>query len=215
MGVSMQTLKNRAEWLENRKNGIGGSEISAVIGKNRWMTNQRLWEIKTGRREPDDISAKPYVQYGAQAERHLRGLFRLDNPHYTVEYLDNNSWTNTKFPWALASLDGWMTDQSGRTGVLEIKTVNICSGAQRRHWIDECIPVEYYCQMLFYMSVINADFAVMYAKLRELNGDSTIKQIKIEREAVNDDCMYLMESGAKFWDAVQRDKCPDLILPEV
>ncbi len=30
--VTMKVLKSREEWLENRKNALGGSDIAAVIG---------------------------------------------------------------------------------------------------------------------------------------------------------------------------------------
>jgi putative phage-type endonuclease len=68
MSIEMITLSSRDEWLKNRKNGIGGSEISAVIGQNPYMTNIELWELKTGRKQPEDISEKPYIKYGTQAE---------------------------------------------------------------------------------------------------------------------------------------------------
>ena len=103
--VTMTTLNNREEWLKNRMNGIGGSEISAVIGCNPYMTNVDLWMIKTGMVIPEDISDKPYVRYGTQAEVHLRELFRLDYPQYTVDYVENNSFKNDRYPWAQASLD--------------------------------------------------------------------------------------------------------------
>jgi len=134
MSIEMIVLKDRAEWLENRKNGIGGSEISAVIGQNPYMDNVTLWELKTGRRQPEDISDKPCIQYGHQAEMHLRGLFRLDFPEYSVDYVDNNSFVNSKYPWAKASLDGWLTDENGRKGVLEIKTTEILQSMQKEKW---------------------------------------------------------------------------------
>ena len=101
----------------------------------------------------EDISDKHYVQYGTKAERYLRELFKLDYPQYTVEYVKNNSFYNPKYPFARASLDGWLTDGSGRKGVLEIKTTEILSAGQRAKWKDR-IPDNYFCQVLFYMAVI-------------------------------------------------------------
>ena len=121
MSIKMTILKDREEWLKNRYNGIGGSEISAVVGCNPYLDNVTLWKTKTGQLTPEDISEKSYVKYGTQAEMHLRGLFRLDFPEYEVEYIDNNSFKNDRFPWALASVDGWLTDADGRKGILEIK----------------------------------------------------------------------------------------------
>lgn len=218
MPAEMIVLPSREAWLKNRNKGIGGSEISAVMGLNPYMTNVDLWEFKTGRRQPEDISGKPYVEYGSQAERHLRGLFRLDYPHLTVDFVDNNSWTNPRYPWAQASLDGWLTDQEGRRGVLEIKTTEIIRPGQRARW-DGQIPMNYYCQVLFYMAVIEADFSFVKAQLKSFTKDGdlilTTKHYPIELDDVRSDIDYMMEEGEKFWKYVERDERPPLVLPAV
>ena len=108
MSVEMLTFSTREELVKARKNGIGGSDVSAIVGMNPYKSNVDLWLEKTGRRTPEDISEKPYVKYGNQAEHHLRELFKLDFPEYSVGYVENNSFKNSKYPWALASLDGWI-----------------------------------------------------------------------------------------------------------
>lgn len=217
MAVEMKVLKSREEWLENRRRGIGGSEISAVIGQNPYMDNVTLWELKTGRRQAEDISDKPYVQYGTQAERQLRGLFRLDFPQYKVSYRENNSWTNSRYPWAQASLDGWLTDPDGRRGVLEIKTTEILQSMQKERW-NQQIPMNYYCQVLFYMAVVEADFAVLKAQLKTVFDGVPYLQTKhytIERADVQSDIDYMMKKGAEFWRYVEKDERPPLVLPDV
>lgn len=231
MAVEMKILKDRAEWLENRRNGIGGSEISAVLGLNPYMNNVTLWELKTGRRQPEDISDKPYVEYGTQAEMHLRGLFRLDFPQYEVEYADNNSFRNSRYPWALASLDGWLTEfedvyddqghglkrPTGRKGILEIKTTEILNSMHKEKWNDQ-IPNNYYCQILFYMAVYEADFAILKAQLKTVFDGVPYLQTKhyhIERSEVKEDIDYIMKKGAEFWKYVKADQRPPLQLPEV
>lgn len=217
MAVDMMVLNTREDWLKNRGRGIGGSEISAVIGCNPYMDNVTLWQRKTGRSKAEDISDKPYVQYGTQAERHLRGLFRLDFPQFNVEYVDNNSWHNDRYPWALASLDGWLTDEQGRRGVLEIKTSDVLSSMHKERWRDG-IPQNYYCQVLFYMAVIEADFAILKAQLRTEYGglpSFSTRHYRIERADVQEDMDYLMEQGADFWRYIETDTEPPLVLPDI
>lgn len=218
MSIEMIVLKDRAEWLENRKSGLGGSEISAVIGQNPYMDNVTLWELKTGRRQAEDISEKSYVKYGTQAEMHLRGLFRLDFPEYSVDYVDNNSFVNSKYPWAKASLDGWLTEkETGRKGVWECKTTEILQSMQREKWNNQ-IPMNYYCQVLFYMAVIEADFVVLKAQLKTVFDGIPYLQTRhyhIEREDVQEDIDYLMKKGAEFWEYVKADKRPPLVLPDI
>ena len=216
--LEMKILSSREEWLEARSNYIGGSDASAVIGLNPYKTNLELWQEKTGLVQPEDISGKPYVQYGTQAEMHLRGLFRLDFPEYQVEYIENNLWLNDKFPFAHASLDGWLTDQDGRKGILEIKTTNILQSMQKEKW-DHKIPDNYYVQILHYLMVTEFEFAVLKAQLKyEFQGGEIMlqtKHYKIERSEVQEDIAYLMQKEADFWKCVKSKRKPALLLPEI
>ena len=215
--VNKRILSNRNEWLENRLNGVGGSEISAIVGCNPYMNNVELWELKTGRRTAEDISDKPYVLYGTKAEEHLRELFKLDFPEYEVFYEENNSFTNDKYPWLQASLDGWLIDSNGRKGIWECKTTNILQSMQKEKWKDK-IPDNYYCQCLMYMAVMEADFCVLKAQLKSEFKDELYIQTKhyfFEREEVQEDIDYLLSKSQEFWEYVKADKRPPLVLPEI
>ena len=59
--------KDRAEWLEARKDGLGASDAAALLGLSPWKTNVQLWEEKCGLVIPEDIGDKPYVRYGNDA----------------------------------------------------------------------------------------------------------------------------------------------------
>ena len=214
--VEIKTFTSKEEWLKNRT-GIGGSDASAIVGLNPYKSNTDLWMEKTGQTVAEDISDKPYVQYGTQAEMHLRGLFRLDFPQYIVEYVDNNMFLNDEYPWAHASLDGWLTDQDGRKGILEIKTTEILQSMQKEKWNHQ-IPDNYYIQILHYLMVTGFDFAVLKAQLKTVFNGVPYLQTKhyfIERSEVEEDIQYLANEEKKFWKQVQERKRPALILPEI
>lgn len=216
MSVEMRILANREEWLKNRSR-IGGSDASAVVGLNPYKTNVELWLEKTGQAFPEDISEKPYVKYGTNAEEHLRALFALDFPQFTVEYVDNNIFTNSNYPWAHASLDGWLTDQEGRKGILEIKTTEILQSMQKEKWNHQ-IPDNYYIQILHYLMVTEFEFAVLKAQLKTVFDGVPYLQTKhytIERAEVEDDIQYLANAEQKFWQHVIDRKKPALLLPEI
>lgn len=215
--ITMLELGSREEWLEARSGRIGGSEASAVVGLNPYMSNTDLWSIKTGRKEPEDISDRPYVQYGHNAEPLLRDLFRLDFPDYRVGYVDNNMFINDMFPWAHASLDGWLQDPDGRIGILEIKTTEILQSMQKEKWKDR-IPDNYYLQVLHYMMVMEADFACLKAQLKyDYSGDVFLqtRHYWIERPDVENDIRILAEKEKEFWQAMQRGRKPATLLPEI
>ena len=216
MTVEMHVLKDRSEWLKARTR-IGGSDASAIVGMNPYKTNVRLWEEKTGLVNPEDISDKPFVKYGTQAEMHLRGLFRLDFPEFKVSYRNNNIFTNDSFPWAHASLDGWITDKSGRKGVLEIKTTEILQSMQKEKW-NQRIPDNYYIQILHYLMVTEFDFAVLKAQLKTVFDGIPYLQTKhyiIERSDVEEDIEFLAQEEKTFWYHVEDGTKPDLILPNI
>lgn len=224
--IEMKILNSHEEWLQARRNFIGGSDASAVLGMNPYKTNVELWEEKTGLLVPEDISDKPYVKYGHEAEPLLRGLFALDFPEYEVHYQDNNIWINDRFPWAHASLDGWLieripidegTEVITRKGILEIKTTNILQSMQKEKWNDR-IPDNYFIQVLHYLMVTEADFAILKAQLKyDFGGDimCQVKHYKIERADVLEDLKILESSEKAFWKQVQERKRPGLLLPEI
>lgn len=215
--ITMLELGSREEWLKARGERIGGSEASAVVGLNPYMSNTDLWNIKTGRRAAEDISDKPYVRYGHDAEPLLRDLFRLDFPEYKVGYVDNNLFLNTRCPWAHASLDGWLQDPDGRIGILEIKTTEILQSMQKEKWKDR-IPDNYYLQVLHYMMVIEADFACLKAQLKYDYGGDIYLQTRhywIERQDVENDIRILAEKEEEFWTHMKNSTRPATLLPEI
>lgn len=210
---------DREHWLEARNGRIGGSDASAIVGRNPYMSNTDLWEIKTGRREQEDISDKPYVIYGTRAEEYLRDLFRLDFPEFDVRYQEGNMFINDRFPWAHASLDGWLVEkETGRRGVLEIKTTNILQSMQKEKWKDG-IPDNYYCQILHYLMVTEADFAILKAQLKyEYSGELPYMQTRhylIERSEAEEDIKVLEEAEKRFWHYMQSGIRPATVLPDI
>lgn len=213
--VTLTQFETTDEWLKARK-VIGGSDAAALVGLNPYKTNIDLWREKTGRQKAPDISNEPFVRFGHDAEPHLRELFALDFPQYEVSYVENNMVLNDKYPFAHASLDGWLRERdTGRKGILEIKTTNILQSMQKEKWNDR-IPDNYYCQVLWYLMVTEFDFAILKARLRsEWKGETriTVKHYMIERSEVQEDINELEAAGWKMWKAIQEDREPNLILP--
>lgn len=213
--LKMYRCKNHESWLKNRKKYLGGSDVSCILGLNPYKTNVQLYGEKKGLIEPDDLSDNPLVQYGTQAEEHIRALFALDHPELKVEYVPNNSWRNTDYPFAAASLDGWSEDKDGRKGILEIKTANITNAQQSAKWKD-AIPDNYYCQVLFYLGVTGWEYVDLRANLKYEFPDSPLKIITkdyhIERLEVEEDIATVMQSAAEFAESLKKKTPPPLVL---
>lgn len=221
----MELPKNNEEWLQLRLKGIGGSEAAAVIGQSPWCSNVELWKRKTGRATAPDISNNEAVQYGHDAEPLLRGLFALDYAHkYKTEYFGAYDMVyHPKYPFIFATLDGRLTElETGRKGILEIKTTSILRSMQKEQWWKDgkpCIPQQYFIQVIHQLLATGWEFAVLHAQLKYEYGDgirSERRTYHIERCDHIDDIDYLEGQEVRFWnDFVICDVCPPLLLPEI
>lgn len=217
MAIHRITFDSKEEWLK-RRTRIGGSDAAAILGLNPWKTNIELWQEKTGQAVAPDISDKDVVKYGVAAEPLLRDLFAIDFPEYEVEYFGDNMILNDDFPFGAASLDGELTEkETGRKGILEIKTTNILQSMQKEKWNNR-IPDNYYIQILHYLLITGYEFAVLKAQLKTVFNGIPYLQTRhyfIERSEVEEDIEYLKNAERIFWQKIQDRKEPDLILPSI
>lgn len=149
-----------AAWLAQRKRGIGGSDVAAIMGLSPWRTPAEVWLEKTGRVEPQDLSDRPHVQRGVDLESFVGNKYRKRHQDYIVRRV-NAICQSIERPWAQASLDYEICEIKhidGRAtgyewGVLEIKTSRNDSD-----WADG-IPVYYMTQVQHYLSVTGRKYA--------------------------------------------------------
>lgn len=152
----------RERWLELRRQGVGGSDVAALMGLSPWKGPVELWLEKTGRAEPEDVSGRPEVEWGTRLEHVIARAYAERHPSSRVTY-PGPFLRSCERPWAQASLDGLVEDPERGVGVLEVKT-----GHRRRDWEGPAgelrPPLRYLCQVCHYMSVSGAewaDFAVL------------------------------------------------------
>lgn len=210
--------KTREEWLESRRQGIGGSDAGCIVGANPWKSARQLWKEKTGADKPDDISDKRAVKFGKEAEQYLRALFLLTYPQYTCEYHEFRMYANDRLPFIFATLDGELTDQDGRRGILEIKTTTIQQAKQWFEW-DDCIPQHYYIQILHQLLACDwAEYVELFAHIRYQKGEeirAALRKFRIERQDVEQDLQILEEREIQFYKQWQDGTEPPYTLPEI
>ena len=187
------------QWHEQRDKGIGGSDVSVIMGANRWRSIGDLWREKTGKAKPEDLSHKPAIMLGNAMESVLRKEYAYRHPDVQVQEPDYML-QDTEHPWRQASLDGVLTYPDGRHEVLEIKTVGAFSYAQ---WADGLVPINYAMQVLHYMSVTGYPRAQLIAII----GNQSIIERTVQR---NDEAIAAIEDEVdRFWvRCVEADKMP-------
>lgn len=165
----------------------------------------------------EDISDKPAVIFGKRAEHQLRELFKLDYPQYTIDYHEFYMYLNDDHPFIFATLDGELTDENERKGILEIKTTTIQNKLQWDDW-DDRIPDSYYVQILHQLAATGWDFAALRAYIRYYRDGvlrAAVRHYFIECSEVENEIECLIEEEKRFWKSVTENQEPALILPEI
>ena len=193
--VSTENL-SYAEWLEYRKQGIGGSDASVVCGVSRYKSPVELWLDKTGQLPPQEAGEAAY--WGTQLEPFVRAEFtkRTGIEVQCVRQLLQSG----ELPFMLANLDGVCEVPDYGTCAFEAKTASAYKAGE---W-DDAIPDEYQLQIQHYMAVTG----YRAAYIAVLIGGNTFRWKFVERD--EELISMLIDLEADFWKRVQDCTPPPL-----
>lgn len=208
------TFNTEQEWLEARKGKITSTMASAILGLNPYMNSVEAWEILVGIKEPQDISDKPYVQYGKKAEEHIRDLFLLNHPEYKL--IENDKYClyiDDQYPFLAASGDGmYEIINTIKKGTIEIKTTEILASSQRETWKNG-LPQNYFIQCLMEMRCMGTDEATLIAELKYSVDSIWRREYTMNKVDVQEDIDYVVKELVEFYNKyVVTKKRPPLIL---
>lgn len=191
--------RDNDEWLMQRTQGVGGSDVASIMGLSPWKTPTMLWLEKTGRAEADDIGEKPYVKFGNVMEPLIGRWYAEQFPNRTVRRV-NAICKSIERPWAQASLDYEVKDGL-EWGVLEIKTAR-----SSQDWQDG-VPPYYLTQVTHYMAVTGRRFADVAVFFRD-----TCEYGCYRVEYDPEDGALVNEAVDDFWlNYVERDVMPQVV----
>ena len=193
--MTVAEMADEKKWLEARREGIGGSDASIIVGLNRWKSPFQLWLEKTGKAEAEDLSGNEYVYWGKVLEEAVanrfceltgkkvqrRGLLQMDD-----------------YPYIRASVDRMVV---GENAGLECKT---CNGFSAKEWEDDEVPAAYYVQCQHYMMVTGCERWYIAV----LIGGNHFVWKEIPRN--DDEIDILLQAEIDFWHKVEEG-----IMPEV
>ena len=205
-------FENRADWLKGRTRGIGASEMAAIVGLHPWLSATELWQLKTGRKQKEDLSNNASISLGVRSEDALRNLFMAKHyDDFDLGYYPFDMLYQKERPWQYATLDGELFRLSdNKKGILEIKTATP-TGLKWKEW-DGKVPQYYYIQILAQLLATGYDFAYLFAALFTMDGNIVCKEYEFAREDCEEDMKWLLESATEFWGKVERNEMPSAIL---
>lgn len=192
--VIRRSSKNmeRAEWLETRRQSIGGSDAAAIVGLSKWASPFSVWAEKTGRMPaPSDNEA---MRQGRDLEDYVAQRW-CETTGKRVRR-ENAFLYNPCYPFAHACPDRIVI---GEKAGLECKTTSTLN-LRQFHGID--FPEAYYCQCVHYMAITGAER--WYLAICVLGKE--FLTFTLERDQIEIDA--LMAAEANFWDLVEQDTPP-------
>jgi putative phage-type endonuclease len=184
------------DWLEYRKQGIGGSDASVVCGISRYKSPVELWMDKT--------SQLPYQEAGEAAYwgTLLEALVRTEFTKRTgIEVTHKHQLLRSEeHPFMQANLDGTCEHPDLGTCIFEAKTASAYKAGE---W-EDAIPDEYQLQIQHYMAVTGYKAAYIAV----LIGGNTFRWKFIERD--EELIAMMIELEEDFWNHVQDGTPPPL-----
>ena len=193
--------KDRNEWLEYRKSGIGSSEVATILGLNPWETPYQLWRRKVGLDEP---KIETFAMKAGHYLEDAVAQFWHDDTGREIIKSSAGDWLirNNERTYLQVSPDRtyWLAGEkrnASNKGVLECKTtqMQISSDDLPKHW---------FCQVQYQLGV---------AELKE----GSLAWLCSGREFgykdlsfVPDFYAWIVEEVEKFWlDNIQGKKEPE------
>lgn len=170
------SISKPQSWHAARRNRIGGSEVASILGISPYRTAYNLWLEKTGKQEPEDISALPHVVRGVLGEESCRMLLERER----LKTYKPKMWNHGLKSWIGASDDGYNVDDNT---ILEIK----CMGKSAHEAASRgVIPPHYLCQVQYNLYVSQAAYAE-FISYRPENEEMHVVQVThdlVEQERI-------------------------------
>lgn len=181
------------EWLEYRRGGIGGSDVSIIYGVSHFRTCRELYydklKIKPYREEEDSTWLQKKM--GHVLEELVAEVFAKKTGLKVYEV--KKMFYHPLYPFMRADVDRFVVTKDGKMGILECKTTN---WQNRDAWADEKYPYQYELQVRHYLAVMNLDFA--YIACLWGNNENDFAYRYIERDYEFEDEIIEMEQS--FWE---------------
>lgn len=139
MTIERKAIESHDGWLNDRKQFVTASAAGSLLGIHPYVTAYGLYLAKKGLIS-DDMEDTPVLRRGRLLEPVAVQMLREDKPGWTVEeypvgyfYYDNETRIG-------ATPDVFVTDENGRRGVVQVKSVE--ASIFRRDWKTEHGAIE-------------------------------------------------------------------------
>ena len=196
------------EWHAARANGLGGSEIGAVLGLSPYDSMFSLYHRKKGMLADKAVNAQ--MSWGTRLEPVIAAKFLEDHPEYIP--CGSSTYRHADRPWQIANPDLLLEPDHDchlvcegdvlPPALLEVKTAMFAD-----EWGpagSDVIPARYRCQVLWYLDVMGLDLGYVAV----LISGSDYREYTIRPEP--GEIEYIRDAGAAFMLRLNDDSRPDI-----
>jgi len=150
-------MRNKQEWLRERKNYLGGSDLGAIAGLNPYRTALDVYLDKTS----DDIAEETNaaMRWGTLLEEAVAEAYSEDTGYF-LKIADGPIY-HSEYKFLAANIDRWVGD---REYVLECKTAGFTKAKEWGESGTDQIPESYLVQVAYYAAICDVpkvDIAVL------------------------------------------------------
>lgn len=206
----------RMLWLEARRNSIGASDVSAIMGTSnpKYQSRYKLWHEKMGL-TPIDPEQTEVQLFGHLMEETATKAFSIQFAKGEVVDPKGMGIRHNLFPWMTASIDRALVldDGDAKHGLdfatmleteplwipIEIKNV---SEYKTDEWTISSIPDMYYDQVQAQLEVTAKPRALVIAVF----GGNRMGVYTVWRDVVHG--AKIVRAAQEFWDSIQSGDCP-------
>lgn len=186
-------------WHAARANGIGGSEIAAVMGLSPYESRFSLWHRKQGLISP--VEENDVMYWGKIHEPAICAEFAKRHPEYDVQ--PSPTYAAAGRPWQVVNPDRLILDNEWQTtAIVEAKTSRDDEG-----WGEEGtaeIPVHYRAQCQWYMDAL----VVPRCYVAVLIAGSDYREYVVDYDPA--DALHMRQAAAEFMRTLAAGERPDI-----
>jgi putative phage-type endonuclease len=145
------------EWHAIRNAGVGGSDVGAICGLNKWESAVSLWAKKTGLIDAA-FEESEAMEWGKLLEPVVIEKFKRKHPELEVLY-NPGTFCHEDRSWQIANPDAIARDkETGELYVIEIKTARY-----EDEWDEKelLVPPSYRAQLLWYQQTLGIERGIV------------------------------------------------------
>lgn len=198
-GATFHRFRSDEKWLEERRKGIGGSDIAAVMGKSPWRSPLAVWANKTGVIDETE-QQKASMEWGLRLEPAVLKKYS-EEAGSPVFYCPRSIHRSKDNPIFCASLDGIVPETMV---AVNAKTASsFAKDAWGEEGTDET-PKHYLHAAQWEMFVLGTEFVEHHTPALFGGNDYNLYRVRRDEKIIAEMKVRALE----FWEKVKKNEPP-------